>query len=522
MASVITSWSFESSNLIPEVGTGSITLIGGVTDDGYSAGTPGLGWSTTSYPAQGTNNLSAGIYLELSSEGFTDVSLSWSLRYSNTSANRAVLFYTLDKTAAVPQWTMAGVYDTGSGDTWLSGYWDGTAYAGVANNPNLAFKIVSAFSNSENTQYVAARPSSTYAGGKWRWDNISFQGTALQPYLSTTSEMLPFYAAPGAISAIQTYDLYALNLSSNLVITAPQYFKLRVLGTEDFGTQLTLLPRTGALNKTIEVIFQPIISGVWDASIIHSGGGVESQSLPVFGSTIKPQASSYPSSFAVQDISYYQAVLTWIDAVGTVIPDGYLIKGSKVGFAEIISPVDGVPETDKKLTKNVAAGVQNQLIFELNEAHPYFFKIFPFTNSGAAIDYLADEAVPAISFNTITGPIGSSLVPGSIAFVEYASDSPDRFSFVLLQDMAENTKINFTDKAWNGNAFAENEDVYEWRAVGRSYQQGEVIHIVEGILYPNEGIYNPDFTGFSNDGDQIIAYQGYITEPSFVAAFSTS
>ena len=61
-----------------------------------------------------------------------------------------------------------------------------------------------------------------------------------------------------------------------------------------------------------------------------------------------------------------------------------------------------------------------------------------------------------------------------------------------------------------------------WRAVGRSYSKGEVIHIEEAILHPNEGIYNPDFEGFSNSGDQIICFQGYLTEPSFIAAFSTT
>jgi hypothetical protein len=39
---------------------------------------------------------------------------------------------------------------------------------------------------------------------------------------------------------------------------------------------------------------------------------------------------------------------------------------------------------------------------------------------------------------------------------------------------------------------------------------------------PNEGIYNPDFDGFSNDGDQKIAFQGFVTEPSLIAAFSST
>ncbi len=523
-AVVITSWNFDNDSILPTTGEGSLSLIGGVTDDGFNTGypaAPSRGWSTTDYPAQGTNNRTAGMFIEVSSAGYQDIILSWTIRHSNTSANRAVLFYTLDKTAAEPIWIEGGIYNASSGDAWFASSFDGSDLEGLDDNPNLAFKIVSSFANTDDTQYVASRSTSTYAGGKWRFDDIVLEGTPALPYLSVSSDIQPFFATLGAISTIQSYEVVAQNLSTNLSITAPQYFKLRVEGEEDFYSQLNLVPRSGALSKTIQVIFQPIVAGEFSGDIVHSAGGVDPQNVSVTGSTTIPEPSSYPTSFTSGNVTYYQGWLSWQDATGSILPEAYLIKGSKIGFDEIIAPVDGVAETDKKLTKNVAYGTQTQLIFELNEDTTYYFKIYPYTNSGAAINYKADENAPLVTISTTIGPIGSTLNPGDIAFVEYASDSPDRFSFVLLEDVLENTKINFTDKAWNGTAFAANEETYEWRGVGRAYQKGEVIHIVEGILYPDEGIYNPDFEGFSNSGDQIIAYQGYLTEPSFIAAFST-
>ncbi len=524
-AVVITSWNFDNDSILPTTGEGSLSLIGGVTDDGFNTGypsSPSRGWSTTSYPAQGTNNRTAGMMIEISSTGYQNLVFSWIIRHSNTSANRAILYYTLDKTAAEPQWVECGASNASSGDSWFAGSFDGSSIEGLDDNPNLAFKIVSAFADDDDTQYVAARSTSTYAGGKWRFDDIALEGTPAVPYLSVSSDLQPFFATLGAISTIQSYEITAQNLSSNLSITAPQYFKLRVEGEEDFYSQLNLVPRSGAINKSIQVIFQPTVAGEFSGELVHSATGVDTQNISVIGSTTVPEPSSYPTSFTSGSITYYQGWLSWQDASGAILPEAYLIKGSKISYDEIIDPVDGVAEADKKLTKNVAYGAQTQLIFELNEETTYYFKIFPYTNSGEAINYKADANAPQISISTTVGPIGSSLNPGDIAFVEYASDSPDRFSFVLLEDVLENTKINFTDKAWSGTAFAANEETYEWRGVGRAYNKGEVIHIIEGILLPDEGIYNPNFEGFSNSGDQIIAYQGYLTEPSFIAAFSTS
>lgn len=522
MAVDICKWDFDESSPEPSMGEGILSLIGGVTNDGYSSGFSGMGLSTTNYPAQGTANQTAGIMLEISTENYSNIQLSWRIRHSNKSANRSVMFYTLDRTAMPVVWSIGSMNTVPAGDTWYYSEFDASQIAGMANNPNLALKIVSAFGNPDETLYMPSKSTSTYAGdGKWRWDDILVQGTPLTPHLELVGELQTFYAAPGSLSEIQEYQLIGQNLISNIQIQAPSAFKIRINAEEDFSSQLNVIPRSGGIDKTIQVLFQPAAAGEYEGDITHQSSGLESLSLPVTGSTIKPQPSNHVSGFHSNDISYYQGWLYWQDSLGGVLPDGYLILGSKVSLEAIVDPVDGVVQADKKLTKNVPYGQMSQLIFELNEEHTYYFKIFPYTNSGMAIDYKTDGEVPWVEISTGIGPDGSELLPGDIAFVEYACDSPDRFSFVLLRDVAENTKIYFTDKAWTGTSFADGEELYLWRAVGREYLAGEVIHIVEGELYPDEGIYNPDFGGFSNDGDQIIAYQGYLAEPQFIAAFSS-
>ncbi len=522
-ATVITGWDFEAQSLTPSTGSGSLNLIGSLVQNAYATGYNSSSFAlvTTTFPAQGTNNQTAGIYFETSTAGFNTISLSWAIRHSNTSPSRAVLLYTLDRTASVPVWQQAGIYTTSAGDAWFAGSFDGSGISDLNNNPNVAFKLVAAFANEANTQYVASSSGSSYAtSGKWRFDSINLEGTALIPHLDIIASLLPFYALVGAISSLQTYQVSGINLTSDLVITAPDYFQVCLSGTGNFANQLTIMPRSGIVDKSIDIRFMPTIAGEQNANIQHSGGGLSVQNLAVYGSTILPEPTNYPTGFLASNVTYYQLILNWTDATGSIQPYGYLIKGSKISADSIAYPIDGVSEADKKLTKNVLQGIQTQLIFELNELAPYYFKIFPFTNTGTSINYKTDGVIPLVSVVTATGPIGSVLIPGDIAFVEYASDSPDRFAFVLLKDVLENTKISFTDKAWTGSTFADGEDIYYWRGVAREYLKGEVIHIEEGVLYSDEGIYNPDFTGFSNSGDQILAFQGEDTSPVFIAGFS--
>jgi hypothetical protein len=523
-AIVITQWDFESQTLSPSIGSGTLNLTGNVANDGFNTGSNSTwGFSTTNYPPQSTNNLTAGIYFEVSTVGYTYITLSWSQRHSNTSANRAVLYYTLDKTAITPVWHLAGTYDATSGDAWFQRTYDGSAERQLGSNPNVAFKIVSSFADTGNTVYMPSRPTSVYAStGKWRFDNITIEGTPLSPALQITSNLVPFYALVNGYSAIQNYSLHAYSLTSNLLITSTQYFEIREMGGSTFTNSLSLTPTSGNIITTIEVQYHPTVSGNQAGVISHSSNGLSTQDLNISGSTIIPEPTSHVTNFHANNISYYQVHLNWSDSQGSILPSGYLIKGSKISPDSIAYPVDGIVENTKKLTKYVDYGIQTILFSDLDENQSYYFKIFPYTNSSTAINYKTDGTIPLLSVSTIVGPVGTILNAGDITFVEYSSATRDHFAFVLLREIAENTKVNFTDNAWDGSALLTGEDVYLWRGVGRTYARGEVIHIVEDTLYSNEGIVEPNFSGFSNNGDQILAFQGETTSPFFIAGFSTT
>jgi len=120
---------------------------------------------------------------------------------------------------------------------------------------------------------------------------------------------------------------------------------------------------------------------------------------------IKPEPTNHATDFSsvAGPPTYSAMTLTWTDAIGEVLPDGYLIRGSATGFDAINTPVDGTPVSDGGLNFNVAASVQTCLITGLSSSTKYYFRIFSYTNSGMAINYKTDGTIPSASATTTPG-----------------------------------------------------------------------------------------------------------------------
>jgi endonuclease I len=112
----------------------------------------------------------------------------------------------------------------------------------------------------------------------------------------------------------------------------------------------------------------------------------------VWGAGYAPEPDNHVLGFSAHCI-----VLNWVDATGTTLPDGYLIRMSAVGFTGIANPTDGVAVGDDFSNKNKAFGIQTATFGGLTPAATYYFKIYPFTGSGSTIDYKLDGDIPQIS-----------------------------------------------------------------------------------------------------------------------------
>ena len=111
-----------------------------------------------------------------------------------------------------------------------------------------------------------------------------------------------------------------------------------------------------------------------------------------------PEPTNYPTVFAAIGSSLTIS-LSWVDATGSQLPAGYLVKASAVD--NINAPFDYTPVandadlTDGAGAKNVAQGVQACSFSNLTPGAHYYFKIYPYTNSGAIIDYKNDGTAPS-------------------------------------------------------------------------------------------------------------------------------
>jgi endonuclease I len=107
-----------------------------------------------------------------------------------------------------------------------------------------------------------------------------------------------------------------------------------------------------------------------------------------------PEPSNFPADFSAHNL-YVQ----WTDAVGSVLPEGYVVRMSNVSFESIPDPIDGIPLINTTTDKNVAYAMQGCWFTNLTPNTSYYFKIFSYSGSGSSINYKTD-AVPQIQLAT--------------------------------------------------------------------------------------------------------------------------
>jgi len=189
-ADVLTQWNFNSAvpdgntatgTLVPSVGSGTASLVGGVSatfasgaaSGGSSdpAGSDNSGWNLTTFAAQGTGDLTRGAQFAVDTTGHTGVVVRWDQRHSNTAAAHAQFQYSLD---GVSFTSFGAPFAATAGDSWFNGRTvDLGGVAGVADNASFAFRIVATFAPG-GSGYVASNPGSSYAtGGTWRLDMVT-------------------------------------------------------------------------------------------------------------------------------------------------------------------------------------------------------------------------------------------------------------------------------------------------------------------------------------------------------------
>jgi hypothetical protein len=143
-------------------------------------------------------------------------------------------------------------------------------------------------------------------------------------------------------------------------------------------------------------------------------GSSYSSGVEFSGTTLKNEPSAHVTGFTATKDGISEIDLSWTDVSSGTLPDNYIIKGSETSLGSISDPVDGTAESDDtdlsdgEGVLNIAQGTQAASFTGLDENTQYFFKIYPYTNSGSNIDYKTDGSIP--SDDATTDSFTSSVV----------------------------------------------------------------------------------------------------------------
>ena len=196
LSNVITQWNFNESSTAPSSGTGTAQETGGTVVKPYVSGSPtdplgagGVGnfaWTLGSWLGGSTET--AGVQFNVSTVGKGSIVVSWDAYPSNTGPKYYRLLYTTDASAVSPVWvaynatgsgTESGLYVNPAGASWtMQNQADLSGVSALQNNPNAAFRLVSAYAPGTSA-YAAANPTSTAGStGTLRFDMVTVSGVA--------------------------------------------------------------------------------------------------------------------------------------------------------------------------------------------------------------------------------------------------------------------------------------------------------------------------------------------------------
>lgn len=257
----------------PSEGAGTASLVGGTTatfaSGNSSTGTtetettspPNFGWNTTGYPAPGVGSKTAGVQFNVSTVGQMGITFSFENRHSNGAANTIVLQYTENAAVGAPVWVDAETFTftpaaTGTGDTWYNGRsFDFSNVTALNNNPNVAFRIVSAF-DPVTGDYLASRSTNTYAapGGTLRFDQVKVSSATTMGLEEINPTRNAFTVSPNpsnkeVVSFNEAFDVEVYNVAGKVIFKGSN---VSTMDTSDFASGVYFVKnQNGAVQKLI-------------------------------------------------------------------------------------------------------------------------------------------------------------------------------------------------------------------------------------------------------------------------------
>jgi uncharacterized protein len=180
-ANIITQWDFNAEEFTASTGVGLASAVntttawvtGSGSSDPLATGNRAL--NTSGYPAQGTGSGTAGLAFSTSTASYTDIVVTFDHSQSATSSRWLQFQFAIDGSTFVDFGAPMETTATGTAN-WFARSFDLTGVAGVDNNPDFAFRVVTIFAPG-TSEYVAVGATSTYSSaGTIRYDMVTVTG----------------------------------------------------------------------------------------------------------------------------------------------------------------------------------------------------------------------------------------------------------------------------------------------------------------------------------------------------------
>ena len=233
VAQPIAQWNFNSQvadtntgtgSIIASFGSGTATLVGGitatfaagVTSDSANADGDNSAWNTSTYPAQGTSNKTAGVQFNVSTLGKENIVLNWAHRASSTASKIVRVQYSMDGTNFVDCPASQSISADSIFESKSERF---SGVPGVNNNPNFAVRVVTEFqstsTNIANDNYISV---GTYGRtGTIRYDMVTIGGTDLVNTPKVVLTAPTFMNANFSFGVNQGSGSVIIQTSSNLI-----------------------------------------------------------------------------------------------------------------------------------------------------------------------------------------------------------------------------------------------------------------------------------------------------------------
>jgi len=167
-------------------------------------------------------------------------------------------------------------------------------------------------------------------------------------------------------------------------------------------------------NGTINLPITPDTNSVYLILKAEQNGGDQGMfdNVRLVGtpSGVSAEPSNHVASFLAQEDGADRMDLSWMDNDGATPAQGFLILG-KTAANSFTAPVDGTPVaddldwSDDLFAVNVFPGQEAYQVMGLAPETEYEFLIYPYTNSGSAIDFKTDGTVPNRKDTTTKTPV---------------------------------------------------------------------------------------------------------------------